>query len=149
MYANLVVILNWDTSKRSVPQHSNEMEEFLINFFSQGGAKMNPEALYGRISFVSMGSTPDFDTLNAEFPCGNFGNAHYQVNTGEEQEARSNVTAVVVALCMSFLLLYIYFSASKPAIATTGTAMNSPAATRKSSRNDEEKSSPELGTPRR
>jgi hypothetical protein len=43
----------WDTSIQKIPENI-ETEDFFLSFFEKGGAKMNPSALYGRISSITV-----------------------------------------------------------------------------------------------
>lgn len=69
MYANLVVVLIWDTAIEEIPETA-DTEDFILDFFGKGGSKMNPEALLGRISTVSLGSTGgEADLHGVDFNC--------------------------------------------------------------------------------
>jgi len=123
MYANLVVILNWNTAIHSVPEHSL-IEKYIIDFFGKGGAKMNPGAMFGRISAVAMESSPDFDPLSANLKllCGGGASSVNSMDGMSSCITLFRVVAVVAVVAVG-ALIYSLACPSDPGVASTGTNM--------------------------
>lgn len=115
MYANLVVILNWDTSMHSVPEHS-QIEEYMIDYFGKGGAKMNPGAMFGRFSAVAMESTPDFDPLSVKLLCG--GDV---ASSSMSNMDGSNSFVVLILALVAVALIFCLTCQSDAGVASPGT----------------------------
>ena len=64
----MVIIILWDTANIKVPL-LNDVEDYVLNFFERGGSKMNPSALYGRISAIALDSNVTLRPTDVNFNC--------------------------------------------------------------------------------
>lgn len=104
-FANLVILLLWDIVKSPFPDQSH-VEEYLLSYFSKGGQKMNPRALYGRISTIFI--EPDDTTAafnEADFLCQDYRSSFH----GQSHLVRVATLLSVAILVSLFCILRIWY----------------------------------------